>query len=214
VAHVFETYLAAAQRIPDVQPLVVGGLVFYAITIDNLTRITLPVYAAAPPSRRTFVVLVLDLGDGDVSKICDALGIRRSPAENLSQEMETLKTLVLDAFKQKPALGIVKISWQIERRSFHECHIYVQAHGEEEWHPGLCRHGRSVRLSDVPIEAWESHTSTVGQTYSPVNFFVEAIELYSVGEPLSSCETVGEILEAYYDIFQSAYNVWRCIRFH
>jgi hypothetical protein len=105
---------------------------------------------------------------------------------------------VSEAYSNSPVQRFIKFSHQQipdapSNQVSREKSLYNQAH-EHGWIPGPARHAE--------IKQWPDRVSSdpVGTERSRV---LESVELYSIGEHLSSCKTVGEYIAAFYDALDS-----------
>lgn len=175
IAHVTLVYSSYTQRDRTIQYCTSqAGFHRWDVTYCDMALVVSPFYVSQLPGRATFACFEVAKPSGDVSS-----------DQHRAIEAE---------FESGVAQGFWKLSWQRVTARETESAMLTHLH-KNGWVPGLVRHHEqsSFRATNVL-----HHPAGVG-----AGRVKEVFHLGSVGQPLSQCETAGELLDVMYDLIET-----------
>ncbi|EJD52442.1 hypothetical protein AURDEDRAFT_181043 [Auricularia subglabra TFB-10046 SS5] len=180
IAHVVQVYETLKGSDPDIEHRPEQtGFFRWDIRKSGIGLVVTPFHVGRAPGRTTFACFEVGRlppkGSGTDRKFLDAMDI---------------------AFGTDVTKGFWKLSWQRSTPRSTEAQLLTFLH-RDGWVPGLVRHHleTSVRAGD---DTAIFHPSGDGP-----GRVMDILHLGSVGQPLSQCETVGDMLDCMYDLIET-----------
>lgn len=179
IAHVLQVYTSYEARDRTIQHCSAQQAFYrWDVRAGSEAIAVTPFYVGHAPGRTTFACFEVD----------------RLPADPVAASDPAFLAKLDHAFESGVAKGFWKLSWQRTTPRSSERELLDFAH-RGGWIPGLVRHHPETSVRDAFDEA---HYHPSGA--HPRGRVKDILHLGSIGQPLSQCETAGDLLDAMYDL--------------
>ncbi|EJD46872.1 hypothetical protein AURDEDRAFT_163934 [Auricularia subglabra TFB-10046 SS5] len=188
IAHVVQVYQAYEARDRTIQHCSAQQS-FYRWDVRTSTDAiaVTPFHVGHAPGRTTFACFEVD----------------RLPPDPHAATNAAILAELDQTFDSGVAQGFWKLSWQRTTPRSSERELLDYAH-RDGWVPGLVRHHTETSSRDAFEDAIYDPSGT-----HPRGRVKDILHLGSVGQPLSQCETAGDLLDAMYDLIVTHLHLFR-----